>query len=72
MTVEVFATDFGPVKCGPIFSVRIKELHQEIGRYSSRAKKHKRAKEELGRIERAVEVMASLYWDAGEVLDSAP
>jgi hypothetical protein len=69
MADHVFVTCFGTVKTGPLFGQAVSELSFHLRK---RGKARNMAKKQLEEIEQAVNVLASVYWNAGKILKKTP
>jgi hypothetical protein len=69
--VDVFVTDFGVVRAGPIFKAELQLLSGDLKK-SKRTNAYKRAKTEIDRLESAVSVLAAAYWRADKDFTVTP
>jgi hypothetical protein len=70
--VIVFATDFGPVKAGPLVSRYMEELQYVLDSKSKRTKAYKDARKQWAAVEQAVQTIALVCWECEDHLRTTP
>ena len=71
-SVDVFVTDYGIVRMGPMTKRYIARFITPGLQKNYRTKAHKQAKQDLRDIERAVNVMAGIYFCADDDMEATP
>jgi hypothetical protein len=70
-TIQVIITDFGTVRCGPIFSDYMRLLLDDL-KVSKRTKKYKTARKNMDTVEECCFTLSKLYWESGKTLKVTP
>ena len=66
---DVFLTNYGVVKAGPIFKRRMLDVHKSA---QKRGKAKKEALRELSELTTCASLLAAVYWRDGKVLERTP